>query len=87
MAGTRTRENGGNENGRDIYAGEIWREKKGGRKMAGTKWHENYGGRNMAGEEGRNKNRERETNSDQDLHARWNESRLRGLGKIANRCC
>ena len=64
MAGTRTRENGGNENGRDIYAGEIWREKKGGRKMAGTKWRENYDGRNMAGEEGR----ERETNSDQELH-------------------
>ena len=33
--------------------------------MAGTKWHENYGGRNMAGEEGR----DRETNSDQELHA------------------
>ena len=37
--------------------------------MAGTKWRENYGGRNMAGEEGRNKSRERETNSDQELHA------------------
>jgi len=55
--------------------------------MAGTKWRENYGGRNMAGEEGRNKSRERETNSDQELHAQRNKSRQRELGKIANRCC
>ena len=50
-------------------AGTKWRENYGGRNMAGTKWRENYGGRNMAGEEGRNKSRERETNSDQELHA------------------
>ena len=49
--------------------GEEGREENGGNKMARELWREKYAGRNMAGEEGRNKSRERETNSDQELHA------------------
>ena len=46
-------------------AGEKRREENGGNKMARELWREKYVGRNMSGEEGR----EREKNSDQELHA------------------
>ena len=60
----RERERAGHLRGRNM-AGEKRREQNGARTMAREICREKYVGRNMSGEEGR----EREKNSDQELHA------------------